>query len=159
MKYAVTPALTMTATINPDFGQVEADPAAVNLDAFELFFNERRPFFVEGSGIFRFNIDCNDGDCTGLLYSRRIGRVPQVEPDIADDEYIEGPAAVTILGAAKLAGRIGAFSVGALSAVTQEEHATIASGLEPHRHRDRAADRASTWCGRGASSPTARTSG
>ena len=130
MKYAVTPALTMTATINPDFGQVEADPAAVNLDAFELFFNERRPFFVEGSGIFRFNIDCNDGDCTGLLYSRRIGRVPQVEPDIADEDYIEGPAAVTILGAAKLAGRIGAFSVGALSAATQEEHATIASGLE-----------------------------
>ena len=130
MKYAVTSALTMTATINPDFGQVEADPAAVNLDAFELFFNERRPFFVEGSGIFRFNIDCNDGDCTGLLYSRRIGRVPQIEPDIADDEYIEGPAAVTILGAAKLAGRIGPFSVGALSAVTQEEHATIASGLD-----------------------------
>ena len=114
LKYAVTPALTVTATINPDFGQVEADPAAVNLEAFELFFNERRPFFVEGSGIFRFNIDCNDGECTGLLYSRRIGRVPQVEPDVADDEYIEGPDAVTILGAAKLAGRIGAFSVGAL---------------------------------------------
>ncbi len=129
LKYAVTPALTVTATINPDFGQVEADPAAVNLEAFELFFNERRPFFVEGSGIFRFNIDCNDGECTGLLYSRRIGRVPQVEPDVADDEYIEGPDAVTILGAAKLAGRIGGFSVGALSSVTQEEQATIASGL------------------------------
>ncbi len=130
LKYAVTPALTLTATLNPDFGQVEADPAAVNLEAFELFFNERRPFFVEGSGIFRFNMDCNDGACTGLLYSRRIGRVPQVKPDLADDEYISGPAAVTILGAAKLAGRIGAFSVGALSAVTQEEQATIASGLE-----------------------------
>ena len=130
LKYAVTPALTLTATLNPDFGQVEADPAAVNLEAFELFFSERRPFFVEGSGIFRFNMDCNDGACTGLLYSRRIGRVPQVKPDLADDEYISGPAAVTILGAAKLAGRIGAFSVGALSAVTQEEQATIASGLE-----------------------------
>ena len=129
LKYAVTPALTVTATINPDFGQVEADPATVNLEAFELFFNERRPFFVEGSGIFRFNIDCNDGECTGLFYSRRIGRVPQVEPDVADDEYIEGPDAVTILGAAKLAGRIGGFSVGALSSVTQEEQATIASGL------------------------------
>ena len=141
LKYAVTPALTVTATINPDFGQVEADPAAVNLEAFELFFNERRPFFVEGSGIFRFNIDCNDGECTGLFYSRRIGRVPQVEPDVADDEYIEGPAAVTILGAAKLAGRIGGFSVGALSSVTQEEQATIASGLEPNRDRGRTAHR------------------
>ena len=81
LKYAVTPALTLTATLNPDFGQVEADPAAVNLEAFELFFAERRPFFVEGSGMFRFNMDCNDGECTGLLYSRRIGRVPQGEID------------------------------------------------------------------------------
>ena len=57
----VTPGLTLTATANPDFGQVEADPAVVNLDAFETFFPERRPFFVEGSGTFRFNMDCNDG--------------------------------------------------------------------------------------------------
>lgn len=71
MKYAVTPGLTLTATANPDFGQVEADPAVVNLDAFETFFPERRPFFVEGSGTFRFNMDCNDGNCTGLFYSRR----------------------------------------------------------------------------------------
>ena len=150
--------MTVTATINPDFGQVEADPAAVNLEAFELFFNERRPFFVEGSGIFRFNIDCNDGECTGLFYSRRIGRVPQVEPDVADDEYIEGPDAVTILGAAKLAGRIGGFSVGALSSVTQEEQATIASGLSRTETGDRAARPASTCCAPDASSPTARTS-
>ncbi len=129
LKYAVTPALTLTATLNPDFGQVEADPAAVNLDAFELFFQERRPFFVEGSGVFRFNMDCNDGACTGLLYSRRIGRPPQGSADTADGEYSQAPAAATILGAAKLSGRVGAFSVGALSAVTQEEHATVASGL------------------------------
>ena len=77
MKYAVTPGLTLTATANPDFGQVEADPAVVNLDAFETFFPERRPFFVEGSGTFRFNMDCNDGNCTGMFYSRRIGRAPQ----------------------------------------------------------------------------------
>ncbi|MBL8139378.1 MAG: carbohydrate binding family 9 domain-containing protein [Acidobacteria bacterium] len=129
LKYAVTPALTLTATLNPDFGQVEADPAAVNLDAFELFFAERRPFFVEGSGVFRFNMDCNDGDCTGLLYSRRIGRAPQGSADEADGEYSQAPTAATILGAAKLTGRVGQFSVGALSAVTQEEQATIASGL------------------------------
>ena len=77
LKYAVTPGLTLTATANPDFGQVEADPAVVNLDAFETFFPERRPFFVEGSGTFRFNMDCNDGNCTGMFYSRRIGRAPQ----------------------------------------------------------------------------------
>lgn len=128
LKYAVRPGLTLTATLNPDFGQVEADPAAVNLDAFELFFAERRPFFVEGSGIFNFNMDCNDGACTGLLYSRRIGRNPQGEATLADGEYAETPLTATILGAAKLTGRVGAFSVGALSAVTQRERAAIASG-------------------------------
>ena len=65
LKYAVRPGLTLTATVNPDFGQVEADPAVVNLDAFEMFFQERRPFFVEGSGIFQFNMDCNDGAVHG----------------------------------------------------------------------------------------------
>jgi Domain of unknown function (DUF5916)/Carbohydrate family 9 binding domain-like len=133
LKYAVTPALTLTATLNPDFGQVEADPAAVNLDAFELFFNERRPFFVEGSGVFRFNMDCNDGECTGLLYSRRIGRAPQGEVTDVDGEYSQAPTAATILGAAKLTGRVGAFSVGALSAITQEERADIAAGLSRRR--------------------------
>ena len=76
MKYALTPGLTFTATVNPDFGQVEADPAVVNLSAFETFFNEQRPFFVEGSGNFRFDADCYDG-CNNLFYSRRIGRAPQ----------------------------------------------------------------------------------
>ena len=66
----------MTATINPDFGQVEADPAVVNLTAFETFYDERRPFFVESSGNLKFDLDCNDGACTGLFYSRRIGRQP-----------------------------------------------------------------------------------
>ena len=132
LKYAVTPGLTLTATANPDFGQVEADPAIVNLDAFEAFFAERRPFFVEGSGTFRFNMDCNDGDCTGLFYSRRIGRAPQGSPDAADDEFTSTPDAATILGAAKLTGRMGQFSVGGLSAITAREHATIAgaAGLD-----------------------------
>ena len=87
----MTPGLTLTATANPDFGQVEADPAVVNLDAFETFFPERRPFFVEGSGTFRFNMDCNDGNCTGMFYSRRIGRAPQGAPELADDEYSKQP--------------------------------------------------------------------
>jgi hypothetical protein len=126
LKYALRPGLTLTATVNPDFGQVEADPAVVNLDAFETFFQERRPFFVEGSGTFQFNVDCNDGACTGLFYSRRIGRAPQGAATLGDGEYADGPAAATILGAAKLTGRIGKFSIGALSALTTAEEALIA---------------------------------
>ena len=126
MKYALTPGLTLTATANPDFGQVEADPAVVNLDAFETFFPERRPFFVEGSGTFRFNMDCNDGNCTGLFYSRRIGRAPQGELDVADDEFSEQPSAATIIGAGKITGRVAKFSVGALTALTEQEEGSIA---------------------------------
>ena len=112
----MTPGSTLTATLNPDFGQVEADPAVVNLSAFETFFAERRPFFVEGGGIFRFDINCNDDQCTGLFYSRRIGRAPQKELDIPDEDYAAVPAQTTILGAAKVTGRIGQFSFGALNA-------------------------------------------
>ena len=127
MKYALTPGLTLTATVNPDFGQVEADPAVVNLDAFETFFQERRPFFVEGSGTFRFNMDCNDGNCTGMFYSRRIGRAPQGSPSLSDGEYSKQPDTATIIGAGKLTGRLGGFSIGALSAVTAREDAEIAA--------------------------------
>lgn len=127
MKYAVTPGLTLTATANPDFGQVEADPAVVNLDAFETFFPERRPFFVEGSGTFRFNMDCNDGNCTGLFYSRRIGRAPQGSAHAEVGEYAAAPDAATIIGAGKLTGRLGGFSLGAVTAVTAREDAEIAA--------------------------------
>jgi len=128
MKYAVSPGLTLTGTVNPDFGQVEADPAVVNLSGFETFFAERRPFFVEGSGTFRFDVDCNDGQCTGLFYSRRVGRSPQRFVDAPSDGYSNQPANTTILGAAKLTGRVGKFSVGALNAVTGREYARVASG-------------------------------
>jgi len=127
MKYALTPGLTLTGTVNPDFGQVEADPAVVNLSAFETFFSERRPFFVEGSGTFNFGLDCNDGACTGLFYSRRIGRSPQGSDDLpsGDGIYTEAPSQSTILGAAKLTGRVGKYSIGVMQAATQEERATI----------------------------------
>jgi hypothetical protein len=128
LKYAVTPGLTLTATVNPDFGQVEADPAVVNLSGFETFFSERRPFFIEGSGSFSFDLDCNDGACTGLFYSRRIGRQPRLEPDVSDSAFWDKPAQTTILGAAKLTGRVGGFRIGALNALTSEEHAVIAEG-------------------------------
>ena len=130
LKYALRPGLTLTGTINSDFGQVEADPAVVNLSAFETFFSERRPFFVEGSGVFRFDLDCNDGSCSGLFYSRRIGRSPRGEAETPDGSYSSAPLQTTILGAAKLTGRVGAFSVGVLNAVTSDEDAVIASGTQ-----------------------------
>jgi hypothetical protein len=129
-KYAVTPGLTLTATVNPDFGQVEADPAVVNLSAFETFFSERRPFFVEGSGTFNFDADCWNGPCS-LFYSRRVGRAPHGTNNLpdGDDVHTSYPTQSTILGAAKLTGRVGKFSVGAMYAVTQEETADIVDGV------------------------------
>ncbi len=126
LRYAVTPGLTLNATVNPDFGQVEADPAVVNLTAFETFFNERRPFFVEGSGNFRFDADCYDG-CNNLFYSRRIGRAPQGTGTLpsGDGTYTDAPTQSTILGAAKLTGRIGRYSIGVMHALTQEEFADV----------------------------------
>jgi len=135
LKYKVAPGLTLTGTVNPDFGQVEADPAVVNLGAFETFFSERRPFFVEGSGNFSFDVDCNDGNCTGLFYSRRIGRQPHGFVNAPTGGYAAQPANSTIFGAAKLTGRIGAFSVGALNAITSREDARVvpAPGLPVSR--------------------------
>ncbi len=133
LKYALRPGLTLTATVNPDFGQVEADPAVVNLSAFETFFSERRPFFVEGGGIFQFNVDCNDGSCSGLFYSRRIGRAPRGEPTLQDGQFSRAPAQTTILGAAKLTGRVGGFSIGAMHALTADEQAVISNGAATGR--------------------------
>ncbi|MGH9139649.1 MAG: DUF5916 domain-containing protein, partial [Vicinamibacterales bacterium] len=130
VKYALTPGLTFTGTVNPDFGQVEADPAVVNLTAFETFFAERRPFFVEGSGNFNFSMDCNDGACTGLFYTRRVGRAPQGLDDLPDDDNVhtDAPSQSTILGAGKLTGRIGKYSIGLMQAFTQEERARVLIG-------------------------------
>jgi hypothetical protein len=123
LKYQVAPGLTLTGTVNPDFGQVEADPAVVNLGAFETFFAERRPFFLEGSGNFQFR---------NLFYSRRVGRAPQRTADAPEHGFITQPTNTTILGAAKLTGRVGAFSVGALSAVTSAEYARVAPEQGAH---------------------------
>jgi hypothetical protein len=119
LKYQVAPGLTLAATVNPDFGQVEADPAVVNLGAFETFFSERRPFFVEGSG----TLSSND-----FFYSRRIGRAPQRSVSAPEGGYTDQPSNTTILGAVKLTGKVGKFAVGALHAVTSSEDAEIASG-------------------------------
>ena len=111
-------AFTLDATVNPDFGQVEADPAEINLTAFETFFDERRPFFVEDAQVFDFRLS---GGPNQLFYSRRIGRPPHGEaPDEA--EFANMPEAATILGAAKITGRTaGGLSLGVLTAVTQAE--------------------------------------
>jgi hypothetical protein len=144
LKLGVTPNITLTGTVNPDFGQVEADPSEVNLTATETFFSERRPFFVEGSEIFAVRMT-SAGWVFGedkLFYSRRVGRAPQRSiPD--DAEAIDPPQATTILGAAKLAGKTaGGWSIGALSAVTGGESAEITDArgdrerfrLEPMTH-------------------------
>ena len=117
LKYGVTSNLTLTATFNPDFGQVEADPSQVNLSAFETFFQERRPFFVEGVDVFNFGL----GGGEALFYSRRIGRTPQGGVG-SGKRFVDAPDATTILGAAKLTGRTsGGWTIGVLDAVTAEE--------------------------------------
>jgi hypothetical protein len=114
--------LTLSATINPDFGQVEVDPAVVNLSAYEVSFAEKRPFFVEGSGLLGFGslncFTCSNVSSTSLFYSRRIGRAPQGALPFAV-RYASRPENSPILGAAKLTGRFrGGLEVGALEAVT-----------------------------------------
>jgi len=135
MKWGLTSNLTVSATVNPDFGQVEVDPAVVNLTAFETFFSEKRPFFLEGSQIFNNFGRGGANDYWGfnnsepqIFYSRRIGRAPQLA---ASGDYVDAPTATTILGAAKLTGKTsGRWSLGLLQALTGEETArTSAAGL------------------------------
>jgi hypothetical protein len=135
VKYALTPSLTLTGTINPDFGQVEVDPAVVNLSDFETFYPERRPFFTEGLNVFRFGdtpapSHFNFFSSPSLFYTRRIGRAPQRLPRDAD--YAIAPADTTILGAAKITGSLpGGWSVGVLNALTATEHARYVIGTTP----------------------------
>ncbi|MBB4637968.1 DUF5916 domain-containing protein [Longimicrobium terrae] len=117
--------LTLSATINPDFGQVEQDPAVVNLSAFESYFDEKRPFFVEGSGLLSFGglncFTCSNVSGMSLFYSRRIGRAPQGGLPGGYD-YQDAPANTRLLGAAKLTGRTaGGWQIGAVEAVTARE--------------------------------------
>jgi len=129
VKLGLTSNVTLDAAVNPDFGQVEADPGVLNLSAFEQFFAERRPFFLEGSGIFRYDIDCNDGQCTGLFYSRRIGRTPQLRGNFGD---AASPLQSQIVGAAKVTGRLGnGLSIGLIDAVTGREQGTLQRTIEP----------------------------
>ncbi|HST07249.1 MAG TPA: DUF5916 domain-containing protein [Gemmatimonadaceae bacterium] len=121
VKYRIAPNVTLDATINPDFGQVESDPAVLNLSAYESFFDERRPFFVAGRGLFNFSVNCSAVNCNGenLYYSRRIGRTPELAGTYGDTVPLEP---ITILGAAKLTGRFpSGTTIGLLDAATQRE--------------------------------------
>ncbi|UCG88904.1 MAG: carbohydrate binding family 9 domain-containing protein [Gemmatimonadota bacterium] len=109
---------TLDVTVNPDFGQVEVDPAVINLSAFETFFREKRPFFVEDAQIFDFRLS---GRQNTLFYSRRIGREPHGSAP-SDVDFTSIPTQTSILGAAKLTGRTASgFSIGALAALTDQE--------------------------------------
>ncbi len=130
--------LTLDATINPDFGQVEVDPAVVNLSDVETFYDEKRPFFNEGASTFRFG----NGGATNywnfnfsspsLFYTRRIGRTP--EGSLPGVDFADVPAAAKILGAAKLTGKLGeGWNLGTVQAVTSREFADIQSSGQRSR--------------------------
>lgn len=138
VRYGLTSDLTLTATINPDFGQVEADPAVINLSAYENYFEEQRPFFLEGNEIFQFGNTKTFNSFGNPLtfYSRRIGRVPQgnlsrynqfngssaYDPNQANEIYTNLPDQTTIAGAAKVSGKTrNGWSIGFLDAYTLKE--------------------------------------
>ena len=124
-KIGITNDLTVDLTVNPDFGQVEADPGAIALDGFEIFFQEQRPFFVENKNIFDYRVG---GGFDNLFFSRRIGRSPQgySTADISKGEYEDIPDFTTIWGAAKFSGKTkNGWSIGVLESVTAKEYAQI----------------------------------
>lgn len=122
-KVGITNDLTLDLTVNPDFGQVDADPGAIALDGFQVFFEERRPFFVENKNIFDYEFaDRNDN----VFYSRRIGRSPQGSASLGKGEFADEPINTTILGAAKFSGKTkDGWSVGLLESVTGKMFAKI----------------------------------
>jgi hypothetical protein len=114
---------TIDLTVNPDFGQVESDPSVMNLSAFETFYEEKRPFFLEGKNIFSF-----DFDNSSIFYSRRIGHTPSFYPALGNNQFMHYPDNTTILGATKLSGKNAkGFSIGILESLTASEYADIDS--------------------------------
>jgi hypothetical protein len=135
-KIAVTNDLTLNFTINPDFGQVEADPAVVNLTAFETFYPEKRPFFIEGKNIFNFKLTGADSDnnMNMLFYSRRIGRAPQFKLNPDSGIYVSAPEQTAILGSFKLSGKTRkGLSIGIIESLTRYEKATVDSAGVCHK--------------------------
>ena len=121
-KLGISSDFTTDLTLNPDFGQVEADPSVLNLTVFETFYEEKRPFFLEGKNIYDFDLESDL-----LFYSRRIGHQPSYDPDLKKNEYARVPDNTTILGAVKVSGKSkDGLSVGILESVTAKENAEIA---------------------------------
>ena len=128
--------LALDATVNPDFGQVEVDPAIVNLTANETFFDEKRPFFLEGSSLFSFaQVNTyNRAGYPSVFNSRRIGRPPQRDIDDDDPAYSDAPVVSRIPAALKLTGKTArGWSVALLDAVTREEHGRLVDSLGHER--------------------------
>jgi hypothetical protein len=137
LRYNITSNFTLDATVNPDFGQVEVDPAVVNLSAFETTFQEKRPFFVANSGAFSFGglncFFCSNVSSLNVFYSRRIGRSPQLAGLVQSEAaYADVPDASTILGAAKITGRTaGGLQVAMLEALTNRVVARYVKDATP----------------------------
>ena len=130
VRYGITSNISLNATLNPDFGQVEADPAVLNLTVFETYYQERRPFFIEGAGIFQTPFQ--------LLYSRRVGRQPGRFPLPEGSKEVSRPESSTILGAAKITGKTRSkTSFGIMEAVTAPEYATIQRAGTEHIEEDK----------------------
>lgn len=131
-KIGITSDVTLDFTINPDFGQVEADPSQVNLSAYQLYFNERRPFFIEGKNILNFpvteSVTGGNFNQDNLFYSRRIGKPPGYYPQLDDNEFTDVPGNTRIIAAAKLTGKNRkGLSWGILESVTARTTADIDS--------------------------------
>jgi hypothetical protein len=137
LRARVSSSTAFSGTLNPDFGQVEVDPAVVNLTAFETFYEEKRPFFVEGSGLLTFGglscYSCSNASGMSLFYSRRIGRTPQGAPP-GSPQYSDIPENTSILGAAKVIGRArSGWQYAVLDALTASEDARfVAEDGHPH---------------------------
>ena len=129
-KIGITSDLTLDFTLNPDFGQVEADPGAINIDGYRIFFSERRPFFIENRNLFNYRFGWAEAggpfNSDNLFYSRRIGSSPHAYPDLNDGEYTDIPQNTTILGAAKFSGKTKkGLGIGILESITARETAVI----------------------------------
>ena len=122
-KVGLTSNFTLDMALNPDFGQVEADPSVMNLTAYETFYEEKRPFFVEGKNIFDYSIDNID-----LFYSRRIGHAPSHVINPTDSQYVKSPDQTTILSAVKISGKTSkGLSVGIMQSLTSREQASLSN--------------------------------
>lgn len=134
LKLGLASDLTLDLTVNPDFGQVEADPAVVNLSAFEITFPEKRPFFIEGSSLFRFHQlrAFNYSGTPTVFFSRRIGRQPQGFIGDPNATYTDVPAQTTIAAAAKMTGKTRGWSIALLDAYTPREMGRYALANASH---------------------------